>query len=114
MNEPPRDPFPGVTTAGRILIILTVIFSGWLFVSVVLWINDHGPASRYPIPFFLCVMAPVVAAFFGLGTLVLRLFGLSFRKQDGKEPVEPGAAPNGGPTTQSSDSKGMEGPTSLS
>jgi len=96
MTEPPRDPFPGVTTAGRVLIILTVVFSGWLFYTVVLWINEHGPSGSYPIAFLLCVMAPVVAVFFGVGTLVLRLLGLRFRKapDDAEKPVQQGTPPD--------------------
>jgi len=94
MSETARDPFPGVTTAGRLLIILTIIFSCGLFGSIVLWVNEHGPTGNYPIAFFLCVMPPVVAVFFGLGTLVLRLLGLKFRKPDAKNMVQQSTAPN--------------------
>ena len=79
------------------LIILTVVFSAWLFVMMVLWINEHGPSGHYPIPFFLCAIGPVAAAFFGLGILVLRMFGLKFGKEaDKKEhPIQQAGPANG-------------------
>src|SRR5213592_232877 len=115
MSQPARDPFPNVTKAGRLLIILTILLSSWIFVMMVLWINEHGPESHYPIPFFLCAIAPFAAAFFGLGRLVLRLLGLRFHKNAGNQDqrVQPGAAPNGGPATQPGNSRVKEGPPSV-
>jgi len=85
MREPPGHPFPNVTIAGRLLILLTIVFSAGLFVEMVLWINEHGPSGSYPLVFFLVAIAPFAALFFGLGILVFRLLGLKFKKEPESE-----------------------------
>jgi len=69
---PPKDPLRAFTFAGRLLVIAT----GGVFYWYVMFVNDNLPSGRYPIAFLLIPVVIGSAVFFGVVSLILRLFGV--------------------------------------
>src|SRR5262245_25413810 len=75
-HQPPRDPLRAFTFAGRLLVIATIIIAGGVFYWYVMFVNDNLPSGRYPVAFLLIPVAIAAAVFFGVVSLILRLFGV--------------------------------------
>ena len=68
------------TIACRLLIVATIFFAGGFLYWNIIYINDNFPAGRYPIA---CIAIPVLigaAIFYGVGCLLLKVFGIRVRK----------------------------------
>ena len=79
MSEP-QEAFPNHTVAGKLVIIATICVAIGLVVATVLWMNDFAPAGSYPLALLFSAIAPVVAAFYAICMLCLRLLGIPVRK----------------------------------
>jgi hypothetical protein len=80
-KEPSKDPLRAFTTAGRLLVIVTLLASIGFFYWNVMFIYDHFPAGHYPLAFLLIPVLLAGAAFFGVATLILKCFGIRVWKQ---------------------------------
>ena len=84
--QPPRDPLRAFTFAGRLLVIATIMVSGGIFYWYVMFVNENLPAGHYPIAFLLIPVVLGAAVFFGVVSLILRLFGIPvLRKPDDRD-----------------------------
>ena len=79
MSEP-QEAFPNHTVAGKLVIIATFCVAIGLLVATLLWMNDLAPAGSYPVALLFSAIAPLVAAFYAITTLCLRVLGIPVRK----------------------------------
>jgi hypothetical protein len=80
-QEPPKTPLRAFTLAGRLLLIATAVVSGGIFYWYIMFVNDNLPAGRYPLPFLLIPVVIGAAIFFGVVSLILRVFGVRVWRQ---------------------------------
>ena len=79
MSEP-QEAFPNHTFVGKLVIIATICLAIGLFVATLLWMKDFAPAGSYPVALLFSAIAPLVAAFYAITTLCLRLLGIPVRR----------------------------------
>ena len=78
---PPKDPLRAFTFAGRLLVIATLLASLGFFYWNVMFINDYFPSGHYSVAFLLIPVLIGAAIFFGVMSLLLRLFGIRVWKE---------------------------------
>jgi hypothetical protein len=74
------------TTAGAILMVISLAIVVSVAIPVVMW---RDPESGMAVPRMVAILVPILAGalFYGLGTAILKLFGIAVLK-DGKEPYD--------------------------
>ena len=79
-RPPPKSPLENFTTAGRLLVIATIIFASGFFYWNVIFIHHRFPSGSYPLAFIMIPVLIGAALFFGIGYWILRVFGVRIRK----------------------------------
>jgi hypothetical protein len=70
------------TLPGRTLVLLSIVIGVGGTFAYIYWIIDDFPAGRYPVFMFAFPVVLGTAAFFGLGVLILRSFGVSILRDE--------------------------------
>ena len=95
-NQPNDDSNSRPTVAGCLLLLLSLAVIPGVAIPIVTW---RDPDSGRPLPRLIAIVTPVLAGavFFGIGSSILKILGLSVLSKIGESHEDANAPPPDGP-----------------
>ena len=86
-DTPHKDDEGQTTFAGCVLMSLSLVLIGAVALPIVSW---RDPDTGQPLPRFICIIAPILAgaAFYGIGTGILKVLGIAVLAKPKESPSE--------------------------